>query len=124
MFFAYIMFALLALWTATVMALTGALLTSLVLGGILSGYKKTKRIAPVFLIIIPSAVVGALCGGVGIVYIIFQDKCNHILLGPIGGAVIGGQLGLLLGGGLAALWWSYRKPAYNKIVKNTDREQV
>ena len=106
-----IVIVLLLLVVAVVLALVGAFSISLLLGVVLSRFPKAKPFAPVFILIIPCVAIGALSGGAGIGYLAIQHDENLTFLGPLGGIIIGGVVGLLVGTGLAVIWCSRRKQA-------------
>jgi hypothetical protein len=104
-----IMLVLFLLAVAGVLGLGGAFVISLVVGIVVSRTGGGKPFAPIFLLMIPSAAIGALSGGVAMGCWAVQHNDNLILLGPLGGIVIGGAIGLLAGTTLAAIWWLCKK---------------
>jgi len=116
-----IILVLLFLAAVAVLALLGTLTISLLVGVILSRFPKAKAIAPVFLTIIPAGAIGALAGGVGIGYLAVRHNEHLILLGPLGGTIIGGVVGLTLGTGLAGAWWHRRNKTQQNTPANAER---
>lgn len=104
-----IVLVLLLLAMVAVLVLTGAFVVSLIIGVVLSRLPRAKLFAPIFLLIIPSAAVGALTGGIVIGYFAVQYDDHLIFLGPLGGSMIGAGIGLIVGATLATIWWLRRK---------------
>ncbi|HMK76187.1 MAG TPA: hypothetical protein VK568_08410 [Thermodesulfobacteriota bacterium] len=116
-----IVLVLLFLAAVAVLALSGTLTISLLVGVLLSRFPKAKPIAPVFVSIIPAGAIGALAGGVGIGYIAVRYDEHLVFLGPLGGIIIGGLIGLIVGTGLAGTWWYRRKRAQQNSPANAEK---
>ena len=106
---------LLFLAAVTVLTLLGTLTISFLMGVVLSRFPKAKAIAPIFFIAVPASAIGALAGGIGIGYLAIRYNEHLIFLGPMGGIIIGGVVGLTVGTGVAGIWWLRR----SKILQNT-----
>ena len=90
----------------TVIGLLGITTISLLLGGMLIGPSGTRALAPVFLVVLPSASLGALLGGIVIGRHVALADDRSILHGPLVGLLIGGAIGLFVGVvGALFLWW-------------------
>ena len=104
-----IVLVLILLRSFALLVLIAFLLISLLVGIILYRLPKAKPVAPVFLFIIPSAAIGAITGGVVIGYLTVRYNEHFIFLGPLGGTIFGGLVGLLVGTGLSGICWVLRK---------------
>jgi hypothetical protein len=100
-----IVLILLLLATAVLAVLVALLVGSLALGGLLLIFKPVRVLAPLFLLVVPAAVLGSLAGGVFVGYSAFKYDENLVFLGPLGGLVLGGIAGGALGLLGAMLWW-------------------
>ena len=100
-----IMLVLVILAVLAVVTLGGILVGSLLLGGMLVASKRARLIAPVFLVVAPAAVVGALAGGIVVGYFAVRADENLVLFGPLGGLIAGGAAGLSVGTAGALFWW-------------------
>ena len=96
---------LLVIAAAILLTLGAVFAGSLVFGGLLSCAKRTRILVPIFFLIIPATVLGSLAGGVIVGYIAIRANENLVFLGPLGGLIIGGVVGLSLGLAGAAFWW-------------------
>jgi hypothetical protein len=101
------------------LANVAAMVISLILGIVLLFFPRFRFLAPVFLLIVPSAVICGLAGGIGIGYLVFKYNINFVLLGPIAGLLIGGVVGLLTGTVLSCIWWFIGKKNKHKTPANT-----
>jgi hypothetical protein len=113
-----IMAALFILALLILVTLIGVLIGSLLLGGMLGATKRARIIAPIFLVVIPVSVVGALAGGILIGYFAVKANDNLILLGPLGGIIAGGVAGLAVGIAGALFWW-WRISRANRRTKDS-----
>ena len=101
----FIVLILLAMAIAVLLAIGAIMIGSLLIGGILYTLKRARILLPVFLIIIPTATLGSLVGGLFIGSFLARANDHLIFLGPVGGFIAGGVGGLLLGLSGAAWWW-------------------
>ena len=85
----------------------GAAIAALLIGVAAASFKQTKFIAPIFLLILPLAALGALAGCLGLGgYLIRHVNENLVLWGPAAGLFVGACAGGLLGLALSAgIWW-------------------
>jgi hypothetical protein len=94
------------LFAAAVLLMLGAgLVGSLILGGVFLSTKRARALAPIFLLIVPATITGALAGGVIVGYFSIRANESLLFLGPVGGLLSGGAAGLLLGLAGALIWW-------------------
>ena len=100
-----IVLILVVLAAAVLLTLGAVLIGSLVLGGVLASTKRTRFLVPVFFLLVPATVLGAVAGAVVVGYFAVKANDSLIFLGPLGGLVAGGIGGLLLGLVGALLWW-------------------
>src|SRR5947207_7532428 len=100
-----IVLVLLLLAVAALVTLAAILVGSLVFGGILVATSRARFLAPIFFVLIPSMVITTLLGGVIVGYFAVRTNENLIFLGPIGGLVLGGLIGLSVGLAGALFWW-------------------
>src|SRR5215216_3436680 len=92
-----IVLVLLVIAAAVLLTLGAVFVGSLIFGGILLTTKRARVLVPVFFLIVPATLLGSLAGGVIIGYYSVRANENLIFLGPVGGLVAGGVVGLLLG---------------------------
>jgi len=115
-----IVLMLVALAALIVACLFGAFAVSLILGTVLTRSERGKRIAPLFLIVLPTSVIGAVVGGIGLGYLAYSLNESLIFLGPLGGVLLGGGVGLVLGA-IVAVFWSTK---VRKVSRNSERHGI
>ena len=101
-----IVIILLILAIAVLVTLGAILVGSLIFGGILLTTARARVLVPIFFVLVPVTVVGALVGGATVGYFSVRANENLIFLGPLGGLILGGITGLAVGLAGALFWWS------------------
>jgi hypothetical protein len=79
--------------------------SSFVFGGILMATSRARFLVPVFFVLIPCTMVSTLLGGMIVGYFAVRANENLIFLGPLGGLILGGIIGLAVGLIGAVFWW-------------------
>ena|SRR3569623_1512226 len=100
-----IVLILVVLAAAVLLTLGAVLIGSLVLGGVVVTTKRTRFLIPVFFLLVPATVLGAVAGAIIVGYFAVKANDSLIFLGPLGGLVAGGIGGMLLGAFGALFWW-------------------
>jgi hypothetical protein len=102
-----IMLVILALALAILLAGVAALAVTVALGIGTASFRQTRLLSPIFLIIFPCTVLGALAGCFGLGYLLITRVDEHLLLwGPVLGLLVGTGVGALLGVLIAGfIWW-------------------
>jgi hypothetical protein len=95
-----IVFVVLVLAAAVLLSLGAALV-----GGILLTTKRARVLVPVFFLLVPATILGALAGGLLVGYLAVKANQNLLFLGPLAGLILGGVVGLLFGLVGAVFWW-------------------
>ena len=102
-----IVLVLAAMVVIVVMACVGVAAGAVVVGVGAAWWGRTRVLAPVFLLVIPLAALGALAGCFGIgAYLVRHVDWNLVVWGPVLGLVLGGWAGGLMGVGCSGvIWW-------------------
>jgi hypothetical protein len=100
-----IVLILLLLAIAAITTLAAILVGSFVFGSILLATSRARVLIPIFFVLIPVTVVSTLLGGVTVGYVAVRVDENFIFLGPLGGLIIGGVVGVAVGLAGALFWW-------------------
>jgi hypothetical protein len=100
-----IVLVLVIMAAAVLLTLGAVFVGSLIFGGLLLCTKRARIFVPIFFLILPATILGSLAGGVILGYFAVQDNENLIFLGPLGGLIFGGVVGLSLGLLGALFWW-------------------
>jgi hypothetical protein len=96
---------LLILAVSVLVTLAAIISGSFIFGGVLLATARARVLVPIFFVIVPNTVVGALVGGVTVGYFLVRSNENLIFLGPLGGLVIGTIIGFTVGIAGALFWW-------------------
>ena len=100
-----IVIILLILAAAALVTLGAIFVSSLVFGGILVATSRARVLVPIFFVLIPVTVVTTLLGGVTVGYFAVRADEHLIFLGPLGGLIVGGVVGVAVGLTGALVWW-------------------
>jgi hypothetical protein len=100
-----IVLILLVLAAGVLLTLGAVFVGSLIFGGLLLYAKRAQIFVPIFFLIVPAMILGSLAGGIIVGYFAVRANENLIFLGPLGGLIIGGALGVSLGLIGAIFWW-------------------
>ena len=101
-----IVLILAALAALVLIACVGVAVVTLVIGVGTVSFKQTRVVAPIFLLIIPLAALGALAGCFGLGAYLVKLNDNLLFWGPVLGLFVGGCAGGLLGVAVSSIiWW-------------------
>ena len=84
-----------------------ALLVTVALGIGTAAFKQTRLISPIFLVVLPATLLGALAGCFGLGYLLITRVGESLLLwGPFLGLMVGPGVGAAFGVAVSAfIWW-------------------
>src|SRR5690606_29763459 len=102
-----VMLVIAALALAILLAGAVALVGTMLLGIGTAAFKQTRFVSPIFLLIVPSTLLGAVAGCFGLGYwLITRVNENLLLWGPLLGLLVGAAAGASFGTLVSALiWW-------------------
>jgi hypothetical protein len=116
-----IMLVIAALALAILLAGLAALAATVMLGIVTAAFKRTRLVSPVFLIIFPFTLLGALGGCFGLGYLLITRVSENLLFwGPVLGLAVGAGVGASLGVLVSAvIWWRAIRRRDNQPMHQT-----
>jgi hypothetical protein len=110
-----IVLVLVVLAVLIVAGLAVVLLGALCLGGLAALSRRARVARPIFFVVIPTTVIGALASAATVGTLAVRADQNLIVLGPLAGLAGGATIGLLLGLlGAGFWWWSMHRSNRNR----------